>query len=100
MVYYEWSKNGRGNYWSDNPAFGLKGDRIADTAYRPNTLMDVVVWKYPLAKMLLSSPVMESLRFAQSRFPALYPGGVVDSAPLIDPPPVPAVIPAWAEGRS
>ncbi|MBF0310466.1 MAG: nitrous oxide reductase family maturation protein NosD [Magnetococcales bacterium] len=85
MVHYEWSRNGRGNYWSDNPAFDLNGDGLADTAYRPNTLVDRVIWQYPLAKLLLSSPVMETLRFAQSRFPALDPGGVVDSWPLMKP---------------
>lgn len=92
-IYYEWSLNGRGNYWSDNPAFDLDGDRIADTAYRPNGLVDRVIWMYPLAKLLLSSPALETLRFAQSRFPALYPGGVVDSFPLIQPPPLPVPLP-------
>ncbi len=36
--YLDWSKGGRGNYWSDNPAFDLNGDGIADNAYRPNDL--------------------------------------------------------------
>ncbi|WP_227657508.1 nitrous oxide reductase family maturation protein NosD [Candidatus Magnetaquicoccus inordinatus] len=94
MVHYEWSKNGRGNYWSDNPAFDLNGDGIADVAYRPNTLMDQVLWRYPLAKLLLSSPVMESLRVAQNHFPALAPGGVVDSWPLMHPSSIPVAVPA------
>ena len=29
--YLDWSKDGRGNYWSDNPAFDLNGDGIADS---------------------------------------------------------------------
>ncbi|MCR6630503.1 MAG: nitrous oxide reductase family maturation protein NosD [Magnetospirillum sp.] len=85
-IVYEWSEGGRGNYWSDNTAFDLDGDGLADTAYRPNTVMDRVVWRYPLAKLLMSSPLMEALRFAQSQFPALMPGGVVDSHPLMAPP--------------
>ena len=36
--YLDWSKDGRGNYWSDNPAFDLNGDGMADSAYRPNDL--------------------------------------------------------------
>ncbi|KAH2823815.1 hypothetical protein KXV85_001461, partial [Aspergillus fumigatus] len=36
----DWSTGGRGNYWSDNPAFDLNGDGISDTAYRPNDLID------------------------------------------------------------
>lgn len=78
--------NGRGNYWSDNPAFDLDGDGIGDAAYRPNDLIDEVLWAYPVAKLLLNSPAVQSLRWAQSRFPALHPGGVIDSAPLMEPP--------------
>lgn len=84
----EWSQNGRGNYWSDNTAFDLDGDGIADTAYRPNSIVDRIVWVHPTAKILLNSPAMKVLRWAQSRFPALYPGGVIDSKPLMRPPQV------------
>lgn len=90
---YEWSKDGRGNYWSDNTAFDLGGDGLADTAYRPNSVMDRIMWRYPLAKMLMSSPVMEALKVAQGRFPALMPGGVVDSHPLMAPPPAAVPLP-------
>ena len=88
--FQEWSDHGRGNYWSDNPAFDLDGDGVADQPYRPNDLIDQVVWTYPLAKLLLNSPAVQTVRFAQARFPALLPGGVVDSAPLMAPPLVPA----------
>ena len=88
--YQEWSAAGRGNYWSDNPAFDLDGDGVADQPYRPNDLIDQVVWSYPLAKLLLNSPAVQTVRFAQARFPALLPGGIVDSAPLMAPPLVPA----------
>jgi len=90
---YEWSDGGEGNYWSDNTAFDLNGDGVADTAYRPNNVVDWIVWRYPSAKLLLSSPAMELLRAAQSQFPALYPGGVVDSYPLMEPKPAPHELP-------
>ncbi|MBT7756220.1 MAG: nitrous oxide reductase family maturation protein NosD, partial [Rhodospirillaceae bacterium] len=83
----DWSRKGRGNYWSDNPTFDLDGNGIADATYRPNDLVDHVVWRHRRAKLLLNSPAMQILRFAQSRFPALLPGGVMDSAPLMTPPP-------------
>jgi nitrous oxidase accessory protein len=86
----DWSKGGRGNYWSDNPAFDLNGDGIADTAYRPNDLVDRVLWTAPSAKVLVNSPAVQVLRWAQNQFPALYPGGVVDTHPLIAPPPKPS----------
>ena len=37
--------------------------------------------------LLLNSPAVQVIRWAQSRFPAILPGGVVDSHPLIAPPP-------------
>ena len=82
----EWSHQGRGNYWSDNPAFDLDGDGAADLPYRPNGLVDQIVWRHPLAKLLLSSPAVQVLRWAQSGFPALRPGGVQDSHPRMTPP--------------
>jgi nitrous oxidase accessory protein len=82
----EWSADGRGNYWSDNTAFDLDGDGIADRPYQPNDLVDQIVWRHPLAKMLLTSPALQVLRWSQSEFPALHPGGVTDSAPLMSAP--------------
>lgn len=82
----EWSENGRGNYWSDNAAFDLDGDGLGDRAYRPNDMLDQVVWAHPPAKLLLNAPAIQILKWAQSRFPALHPGGVIDSRPLMAPP--------------
>jgi len=82
----DWSDKGQGNFWSDNPAFDLNKDGISDTAYRPNDMVDRVVWAHPTAKLLLNSPAVQVLRWAQSRFPGLLPGGVVDTAPLMTPP--------------
>ena len=82
--YIEWSHDGRGNYWSDNPAFDLNDDGIADQPYHPNDLVDQIVWRHPMAKLLLNSPAVQVLRWAQSEFPTLYPGGVSDSAPLMN----------------
>jgi nitrous oxidase accessory protein len=84
----EWSADGRGNYWSDNTAFDLDGDGIADRPYRPNDLVDQIVWRHPLAKLLLNAPALQVLRWAQSEFPGLHPGGVTDSAPLMSAPEV------------
>jgi len=84
----EWSRDGRGNYWSDDLSFDLDGDGIADQPYRPNDLVDQIVWRHPLAKLLLTSPAVQILRWAQKEFPSLHPGGVIDSAPLMRPPPL------------
>ncbi len=82
----EWSDAGRGNYWSDHPAFDLDGDGLADSAFRPNDLMDHVLWSQPAAKLLLGSPAVQLVRWSQHAFPAILPGGVKDSHPLMAPP--------------
>ena len=86
--YHEWSHDGQGNYWSDNSAFDLDGDGIADLPYRPNNILDQVLWRAPNAKILINSPAAQLLKYAQQQFPAIHPGGVVDSHPLMNPPTV------------
>lgn len=82
----EWSFEGRGNYWSDHPGFDLDGDGIADSTFRPNDLMDHILWSQPAAGLLNGAPAVQLIRWAQSSFPATLPGGVVDSAPLMEMP--------------
>ncbi|MBU2980594.1 nitrous oxide reductase family maturation protein NosD [Lentibacter algarum] len=79
----EWSFEGRGNYWSDHPGFDLGGDGIADSPFRPNDLMDHILWSQPAASLLTGAPAVQLVRWTQSSFPATLPGGVVDSAPLM-----------------
>lgn len=81
----EWSHDGRGNFWSDHPAFDLNGDGVADSFYRPNDLMDQILWSQPAASLLTGSPAVQLVRWSQRDFPATLPGGVRDSAPLMQP---------------
>ena len=79
----EWSRDKRGNYWSDHIAFDLNGDGISERPYQPNNLSDQIIWRNPMAKILVNSPTFQILQWAQSRFPALHPGGIQDSWPLM-----------------
>ena len=81
----EWSQDGRGNYWSDHAGFDVNGDGRADSVYRPNDLIDHITWSQPMARLLLGSPAVQLIRWSQSRFPNLLPGGVIDSHPLMSP---------------
>jgi nitrous oxidase accessory protein len=104
----EWSHDGRGNYWSDHPAFDLNGDGVADGVFRPNDLMDHILWSQPAAALLTGSPAVQLVRWSQSSFPAILPGGVTDSRPLMQPITIPvdpaiaaqesAVAGRWAKG--
>lgn len=96
----EWSFEGRGNFWSDHPAFDLNGDGIADGVYRPNDLIDHILWSQPAASLLTGAPVVQLIRWSQASFPATLPGGVQDSHPLMRPAAIPvpdAVLPMEAE---
>ncbi|VDC19912.1 nitrous oxide reductase family maturation protein NosD [Pseudogemmobacter humi] len=107
--FMEWSHEGRGNFWSDHPAYDLNGDGIADATYRPNDLMDHILWSQPAAALLTGSPAVQLIRWSQSSFPATLPGGVTDSHPLMHPLtiPVPPEVEAyeaeaagrWAQGN-
>ncbi|RMF75527.1 MAG: nitrous oxide reductase family maturation protein NosD [Alphaproteobacteria bacterium] len=87
--FLDWSVNGRGNYWSDLEAFDLDGDGIADSAYRPNDIVDRLLWSTPDARYFLSSPAFAVLRMVSTQLPPVLIGGVVDTAPLMQPPPLP-----------
>ena len=83
--YVEWSTDETGNYWSDHTAFDLNTDGIADTVYRPNSITDQILWRNSNTKVLLNSPAIQILKWSQSYFPALLPGGAQDSHPLLQP---------------
>jgi nitrous oxidase accessory protein len=81
----DWSADGRGNYWSDHTAFDLDGDGLADMPYRPNDVMDQILWRQPSARLLLGSPAVQLIRWTMAKFPALLPGGIIDRHPLMRP---------------
>jgi nitrous oxidase accessory protein len=74
-----------GNYWSDHAAYDVNGDGVADQAFRPNDTMDHILWTQPSAKMLLGSPAVQLIKWAQREFPAFLPGGIVDDQPRMRP---------------
>lgn len=86
----EWSYRGQGNYWSDYLGWDLDGNGRGDKPYRPNDGVDVLLWKYPSARLLMNSPAILALRYIQRAFPVFTPPGIRDSYPLMKPPARPA----------
>ncbi|OUE40365.1 copper-binding protein [Billgrantia desiderata SP1] len=82
----EWSRDGRGNYWSDYLGWDLDGDGVGDTPYEPNDAVDRLLWRHPEARLLLHSPAVVALRWVQRQFPIFRAQGVRDSAPLMQAP--------------
>ena len=51
---------------------GPSGTRILGLGhYRPNNIVDQIIWRYPAAKLLLNSPATQVVRWAQAQFPAV-----------------------------
>jgi len=81
----EWSKDGRGNYWSNYLGWDMNNDGVGDTIFEPNDGIDKLVWQYPEMKMIMDSPAILILRWVQKQFPVLKPPGIKDSYPLMLP---------------
>lgn len=79
----EWSVNGVGNYWSDYLGWDLDGDGKGDLPYRPSDGVDILLWKYPGARLLMNSPAILALRYIQRIFPVFMPPSAQDSHPLM-----------------
>lgn len=73
----EWGKS-KGNYWSNYSGWDQNGDGVGDLAYEANDVVDRLNWQYPLVKLLLSSPSIQTLRFVARQFPVLRAPSVVD----------------------
>ncbi|UIP88532.1 nitrous oxide reductase family maturation protein NosD [Pseudomonas phenolilytica] len=79
----EWSVDGRGNYWSDYLGWDRNEDGLGDVPYEPNDNVDRLLWMYPQVRLLMNSPSIEVLRWAQRAFPVVKSPGVQDSHPLM-----------------
>lgn len=90
----EWSKNGRGNYWSTFMGWDFDGDGTAEKPYQPNDSLDRIFWIYPEARFLMDSPVVTLLRWLALQFEIDRGKGVTDSHPLMSP-----VVVEGASGR-
>ncbi|MEO6352630.1 MAG: nitrous oxide reductase family maturation protein NosD [Burkholderiaceae bacterium] len=75
----------QGNYWSNYSGWDQNGDGLGDVAYEANDVVDRLNWQYPLIKLLLSSPSMQTLRFVARQFPVLRAPSIVDKHPRMRP---------------
>ncbi|MBP9714219.1 MAG: nitrous oxide reductase family maturation protein NosD [Sterolibacterium sp.] len=74
-----------GNYWSNYLGWDRDHNGIGDVPYEANDMVDRLSWRYPMMKLLLSSPALQSLRLIARQFPLLRATSVVDSKPHMRP---------------
>lgn len=75
----------RGNYWSNYLGWDRDGDGFGDFPYEANDLVDRLTWRYPLMKLLLNSPAIQTLRLVARQFPLLRAPSIVDQHPRMRP---------------
>lgn len=73
------------NYWSDYLGWDMTEDGVGDIPYESNTVVDHILWRYPLAKVLYSSPALQVLWLIEKQFPFIKVPKVVDRRPSMVP---------------
>ena len=73
------------NYWSNYFGWDQRGRGTGDIPYKSNDLVDRLTWRYPLVKVLMNSPALQTLRLIAQQFPLLSVPGVFDDAPRMKP---------------
>jgi nitrous oxidase accessory protein len=74
-----------GNYWSNYVGWDRDGDGIGDVPYEANDLVDRLSWRFPMMKLLLASPAVQTLRLVARQFPLLRAPSIVDPRPRMRP---------------
>lgn len=69
------------NYYSKYKGYDLTKNGIGDLPYRPVKLYSIIVEQQPPSLVLLNSLFIELLDIAESVFPSLTPGALVDNSP-------------------
>ena len=79
-----WSRDGRGNSWSQYRGYDADGDGVGDVPHRVEDAMDGLIRRNPLIQALLYTPAHLALEAAARMFP-LYrqPPLLVDERPLM-----------------
>jgi nitrous oxidase accessory protein len=75
----------RGNYWSNYVGWDRDGNGIGDVPYEANDVVDRLIWRLPVVKLLLNSPAIDTLRLIAQQFPLLRAPSIVDAKPRMQP---------------
>ncbi len=73
------------NYWSDYIGWDMTGDGVGDFPYESNTVVDYILWRYPMSKVLFTSPALQILWVLEKQFPVISVPKIVDRKPAMKP---------------
>ena len=77
-----WSRNGRGNYWSDYDGYDLNEDGTGDVPHRVQNVFEYMEGNHPRLRVYLESPAASALALAERTFPVIRGSQEIDPAPL------------------
>jgi nitrous oxidase accessory protein len=70
-----------GNFWSDYTGYDLDRDGSGDVPYKPVKLFSLVIGRVPSSIILLRSPFVGLINFAEKVMPAITPQTLEDRSP-------------------
>ncbi len=79
-----WGKKA-GNSWSNYLGWDRDGDGRGDVPYEASDLVDRLLWRFPVIKLLMNSPAIQTLHLLAEQFPLLRAPSVVDPKPRMRP---------------
>lgn len=94
----EWSREGRGNFYSDYRGYDLNADGIGDVSHRLQNVFEYLEGNRPLFRLYLNSAVADALVAAEKGFPIIPSSNQQDPFPRMRP--VSGVSPQAEEGRT
>jgi nitrous oxidase accessory protein len=78
-----------GNYWSEYTGYDLDKDNNGDVPYKPVKLFSYLTSRVPSSIILLRSPFVDLVNFAEKVMPSITPKTLEDSQPLMNRIPLP-----------
>lgn len=94
------SRDGRGNFWSDYAGFDRDADGLGDLTHEPRSLFGALMAREPNLRLFVHSPAQQAVEFTARAMPELRPEPtLVDPAPLSRPPALSISTDGAARGR-
>ncbi len=73
------------NFWDAYEGYDINRDGIGDVYYRPVSVFDYWVSRFPVLSILLLSPVVKFIDLSERIFPVITPSNLKDNFPLMSP---------------